>query len=118
MPADTSFVRTDSLAEFFGITEQQLRAWLATKVAPDNLRVPGRSDGPRLADPEVRDTDLCTTDDICAFYRCSKETLRRWIITERFPRPDASISGKCHLWKVRTARAPKAQLERQRRKKA
>lgn len=110
---DASFVRTSTLAEFFGITEQQFRHWLATKDAPENLRIPGRSDGPRLADPDVRDTDLCTAADICAFYRISPETLRRWQISGKFPKPDGPVHGLVKLWKVRTARNPALKLRRQ-----
>ena len=113
MTTNTSFIRTSILADFFGITEQEFRHWLSTRIAPDNLRIPGRSDGPRLADPDVRDTDLCTAADVCAFYRISPETLRRWQINGKFPKPDGPVHGQARLWKVRTARNPSQKLKRQ-----
>ena len=43
------FIKYSVLAAFFRITEDEMRNWLATSIAPDHLRVPGRSNGPRLA---------------------------------------------------------------------
>ena len=111
---DSTFVRLSTLAAFFSINENEMRNWLTTRVAPDNLRVPGRSNGPRLADPEVRDTDLCTSADVCAYYRISPETLRRWQISGKFPKPDGPVHGQVKLWKVRTARNPSYKLKLQR----
>lgn len=108
---DVGFIQTSRLAEFFGITEPELRSWLATRVAPDKLIVPGRSDGPRLADPDVRDSDLCTVADVCAFYRISPETLRRWQLCGKFPKPDGPLYGQTKLWKVRTARNPSRKIK-------
>ena len=107
------FIKYSVLAAFFRITEDEMRNWLATSIAPYPLRVPGRSNGPRLADPEVRDSDLCTAADVCAFYRISPETLRRWQNVGKFPRPDGPVLGHSKLWRVRTARNPALKLKRQ-----
>ena len=107
------FIKYSVLAAFFRITEDEMRNWLATSIAPDHLRVPGRSNGPRLADPEVRDSDLCTAADVCAFYRISPETLRRWQNIGKFPHPDGPVLGHSKLWRVLTARNPALKLKRQ-----
>lgn len=113
--SDVGFIQTSALAAFFCITEEELRSWLSTKIAPENLRIPGRSDGPRLADPDVRDIDLCTANDVCAYYRISRETLRRWVRDGKFPPPDGPVHGGTYSWKVRTARNPGIKLKMKRR---
>ncbi len=103
MAATCELYSSEMLARFFGITDEALRTWLSGGETPAGLRV-GRSDVTRIADPLVPDGDLCTREEVCAFFKVTPDTLTKWINAEKIPMPDVDFGFKAKLWHVGTIR--------------
>ena len=113
----TETYSAEQLARFFGCSTDELHDWINEGTEPSG-RAFVRHDVPRIADPTVPDFDLATRSDVCSYLRITKETLRRWIIDGKFPKPDGPMEDMGDCWFVGTVRNLQKMMKKANFKKA